>query len=119
MKKKSTRKLITVICLVVLNGLFFSILNPNNVNSIILIVGFLFLGLTLYSIIELILYLIFSSGLKIKNRKRIAVFISILLVGLLGLQSIGQLSLKDILVITPLWILLFIYITYIRPRVYF
>ncbi len=114
---KSKRFLI-MMSLLVLNGLFFSITNPDHINSGMLIVGFIFLGVTIYAIMDLFLYLISRTGVNIKNRRRLAIFLAILFSVLLALQSIGQLSARDILVIIPLWLMFYIYLTHIRPRVY-
>ena len=112
------RKFVIVFGLLVLNGLFFSITNPDHINSGILIVGFVFLGITIYAIMELFLYIIDRAGVKLKNRRKLAIFLAILFSILLALQSIGQLRARDVIVIVPLWLMLYIYLTHIRPRVY-
>jgi hypothetical protein len=113
-----SKRFLLIVGLLVLNGLFFSITNPDHINSGMLIVGFIFLGVTIYAFMELFLYLISRAGVKIKNRRRLAIFLAILFSVLLALQSIGQLSSRDILVIIPLWLMFYIYLTHIRPRVY-
>jgi hypothetical protein len=105
-----------LVILLVLNGLFFSLTNPDHVNSMILIIGFIILTILFYAIIDSLLFLLIKSGISLSRPRRIAVFTAILSGLILALQSIGQLSLIDLAVIIPLWMLLYLYTTYIRPH---
>jgi hypothetical protein len=55
-------------------------------------------------------------GFKIKNSRKLTVFTVVMVCLLLALQSIGQLSIRDVIIIIPLAVLLYAYIAYIRPR---
>jgi hypothetical protein len=102
--------------LLVMDGLFFGLTDPSKVNSLFLIAGFILLGLSLYLLVQIVLSFLEKLGFKINNRRKIAVFVVILSCLLLALQSIGQLSARDVLIIIPLAILLYIYAAYVRPR---
>ena len=104
------------ILLVILDGLFFGLTNPTNVNSIFLIVGFVLLGGSIYVLTQIVLTFLIKLGFKIKNGGKIAGFIVVLSCLLLAQQSIGQLSARDVLIIIPLSVLLYIYAAYVRPR---
>ena|ERR1700722_121916 len=118
MKKRIFRNpsLYKLIVLFVLDGLLFGLTNPNKVNSLVLILGFLLLALTLYYLLLLLFGFMIRLGFKIKNRRKLALFTVVVFWILMALQSIGQLSTRDVLVIIPLAILLYVYIAYIRPR---
>lgn len=107
-----------ILIILVIDGFFFGLTNPNKINSVFLIAGFILLGLTLYLLVQIIMSYLIKLGFKFKNRREIAIFSSVLVVILLALQSIGQLSGRDVLIIIPAIILLFIYLTYIRPKIY-
>ena len=104
------------IFILILDGLFFGLTDPNKINSIFLIVGFVLFAVSLYVLTQIILDFMIKLGFKMKNRRKIAVFIAVLACLLLALQSIGQLTDRDVLIIVPLAALLYIYATYIRPR---
>ncbi len=112
-KSKLYLELITVVAL---DAIFFGITDPNKVNSLWLIAGFVLLGLSLYVVIKIVLVFLVKLGLKIKNRRKLAIFSAGLICFLLALQSIGQLSLKDVLIIVPITVLLYVYLAFIRPK---
>ena len=102
--------------LLVVDGLFFGLTNPNTVNSVFLIVGFILLGLSFYLLIKIIFLILAKLGVGAKRSRRVAGFISIPICLLLALQSLGQLSIYDVLIAIPLVVLLYIYTTHIRPK---
>jgi hypothetical protein len=104
--------------LIVIDGLFFGLTDPRTVNSLFLIVGFVLLGLNVYVLVKIVLVFLAKLGFSIKNRGKIAGFSVILACLLLALQSIGQLSARDVLIIVPLTVLLYIYTAYIRPKTF-
>ena len=116
LKHLNKRRTLLVIILLVLDGLFFSLTDPNSVNSILLIFGIILAGITFFAFMDLILYMLSNSGLNLKYRKRLAVYLTILFGILLAEQSIGQLTGRDVIVIVPLSVLVYIYLTYVRPR---
>ena len=118
MKIKIHNKLLTwqILAIIIIDGLFFGYVNPNKVNSLFLIVGFVLIAITLYLLMKLFLIFFVKLGFKVRNRRKIALFVSLLLSLLLSLQSIGQLTIRDVVIIVPISTLLYIYAAYIRPR---
>lgn len=109
-------KVVTFLAIFIVNILFFSLTNPNKVNSVYLILGFVLLTILIYSLLDIFLLLIGKSGLRLKNTNRIAGFIAVLIGLLIALQSIGQLTLIDVIVVLPLWLIGYVYLTYIKVR---
>jgi hypothetical protein len=112
-----TRKLIRLIVLFIGDGVFFSLINPVSVYSFVLVVGFALLALTMYALIDFFLALVervvpFSSHTK----KRIALASTLVLSLLIAMQSIGQLTSKDVLATIPLVIVLSFYFSYITAK---
>ena len=112
-KKRLTWQILTAL---IIDAFFFGLVNPNKVNSLYLIVGFILIGVTIYLLMQLLLIFFVRLGFKVKNKRKIAIFVAVLLSLLLSLQSIGQLSVRDVVIIVPIAILLYIYTAYIRPR---
>ena len=103
------------IALVAVDGLFFSTTNPTRVVSSVLIGGFLLLIVSLYYLYGLLLAAVRLYGLSLGRRsRRVTLFATAITVGLLALQSIGELSFRDILVLGPLAIVLYVYLGYGR-----
>ena len=104
------------ILLIAIDALFFGTINPQTANSLFLIAGFVLLGLNVYVLVKVILIFLTKLGFKIRNKGKIAAFCVILSILLLALQSIGQLSARDVLIIVPLTVILYIYTAFVRPR---
>ncbi len=98
--------------------ILFTATDPQEVPSIILIVGFLLLTATLYYFVRALLAVARWYGLlpSDSHRRRLARVITGLTAGLVALQSIGQLSIRDVLVLLPLTLLAYLYITYGRAN---
>ncbi len=111
-----TKRFWQVLIIIAIDALFFGLVNPNKVNSLFLIAGFILFGITLYIILQIFLGFLIKLGFKIKHRRKLAGFIVSLSCLLLALQSIGQLSIRDVLIILPLAVLLYIYAAHISPR---
>jgi hypothetical protein len=106
-----------LIGLLVIDAVFFTATNPRTVPSFLLIIGLLLLIATLYWLYRALLLL---AGVYIRplrqQRRRLAVFLTATSAVLLALQSIQQLSLRDALVIVPLAVVLYIYVTFMKSR---
>jgi hypothetical protein len=113
-KHLSKKRVIPVLILLVLDGLFFGFTNPNSINSVYLIVGIILVGITFFGFLDLMLYILTRSGLNLRHRKKLALYLTAMFVVLLALQTIGQLTFRDVIVIVPLVSLLYIYLTYVR-----
>jgi Ca2+/Na+ antiporter len=94
--------------------LFFGLINPTTSNSYVVILGCILIILTIYALVLIItrlaaIFIPVSAAVQ----KRFALFVSLLLAFMLLMQSIGQLSARDLIAILPLLVVLYIYLTYI------
>lgn len=117
MKKRTKQKLLRLGALFVLDGLFFSLINPVKAAAVVTIVGFVLLVITLYVLIDFMLavserLIPFSAHAK----RRMALATTLVLALLLAMQSIGQLTTKDILAVVPLAIVLSVYFSYMLKK---
>lgn len=102
------------ISLLILDWLLFSVTNPRNVPSWLIIVAFLMVSATLYYATKAILYAVGWYGLQVAQPRRLAAIVTGLLAILIAFQSVGQLSQRDILVGLPLMVLAYLYFSYGR-----
>ena len=113
----SRRQIVAGICLISLDCLFFSLTNPNKVPSWVLIVGFVLVALSLYGLIRLITAVAVFYGLPLKNRgKRISMLLGVSGGIAVALQSLGELTLRDVVVLTLLSGLAYVYMSYGRGQ---
>lgn len=98
--------------LLVADSLLFGATDPNETPSFMLMVGFLLLSVTVYYMLDGLLSLTGLYGLPVRHRKRVLRTMTLLVSGLLALQSIGQLSARDILILAPLTSLMYFYVAY-------
>ena len=102
-----------ILPLIVADIVFFSLINPANSSSFMIILGCILTALSIYMIIfGLTRLLAIFITVSRRTQRRFAIFITLVLMFLLLMQSIGQLSLRDILAIVPLMVVLYIYLTY-------
>lgn len=105
--------------LLALDGIFFTLTNPSNVDSAVLFVGFLLLALTLYLLISRLCALGAVYGFQFdKHTHRIALFGTGIIVGLIALQSLGELTTRDMMVALPLAAITYAYLSYGRNKVH-
>lgn len=102
--------------LLVLDGLLFGTTDAASVPSFVVIVGFLLLVLTFYSLIYGLLSLGGLYGIPLRHSRQLAVYLSVVAGGLVALQSIGELSSRDVLVLLPLATIGYIYSAYARTN---
>lgn len=100
-----------------LDALFFSLVNPVQAYAIVIVVGYLLLVLTLYVLIDFLLavserIIPFSPHTK----RRMALATTLVVALLIAMQSIGQLTVKDVLAVVPLIIVLSIYLSYMLKK---
>ena len=103
-----------VLVLLLADGLLFSYTDATSVPSYVVMIGFLLLAATLYQLVRGGLALTALYGLKIKRRHSLSLFMTGVIAGLIALQSVGQLSQRDFLVVLPLIILGYTYSAYAR-----
>ncbi len=114
--KKHKKRLLIVIITLVVDGLFFTLTDPITMNSAFLILALFIFGISIYIFLDNALFLINGAGLKIRNRLKLALYLSIIITILVSLQTIGQLTIRDVLVIVPLTLVMYFYINYVRPK---
>lgn len=117
----STRRLLrpsTHIVAVCLCLLFFMITAPKSVPSIMLIIGFVVLAVLFWNLLKIVFI---TTGLQVhmpaKRRRAVLLIATSLPILLLILQSIGQLTLRDVLTIGGVCIIGAFYVGRVRgPR---
>lgn len=92
----------------------FGTSNPDDTASFMLIVGYLLLCVTLYYLLDGVLSLGRFYGVPLKHKKRFLRTAVLVLAGVIALQSIGQLSSRDVMVLVPLTSLFYLYVAYTR-----
>lgn len=93
--------------------IFFTRTDASKVAPIVLIAGFLLLVVTCYIGIYGLLSFARLYGIPFHHKKRLAMFLSGVVGLLVALQSIGELSSRDVLVILPLAALAYAYGMYL------
>ncbi len=93
----------------------FGATSPQNASSIVLFIGFLLLAATFYVLLLGALRLVAWYGISPgRYRKRFIRLTAGVFSGLVALQSIGELSSRDVLVLLPLALIAYIYLSYGR-----
>lgn len=112
-----THRLWFVIVLLALDSAFFTLTDANKVTSVALILGFLLLATTLYLCLSRLVSLARVYGLPLSHhQRRFAVFGTVIIGGVIALQSMGELTIRDLLVVLPLGVLLYAYLSYGRVK---
>ena len=114
LKSRSVRLLLLTLALDVV---FFSTTNPARVAPLWLIAGFLLLVSTLYWFFRGATRIlgVYISSIR-KQESQLTGVLTITTTILLGMQSMGQLSVRDLLVLLPLVVLGYFYLRYNRRR---
>ena len=93
--------------------LFFGLTNPANAPSFALIVGFILFALTLYLVVQGLFKLGVWYGFAFSERqRRFARIVTGVIAGAVALQSMGQLSGRDLLVVLPFALIIYMYLSY-------
>lgn len=112
----STKHLVLVLGLLILNIVGFTLINPLNSPSIMLFLGFGLLAADFF----LMFYVLTRITQKIFGRprhsaRRVASILTGVVIVLLALQSIGQLSVRDTIAVSLVCCLVYFYLSYYRP----
>lgn len=99
--------------LLLVDGLLFGVTDPDTASSVVLIAGFLLFCATLYYLLDGVLMLGALYGMPVRHKKRVLRSLTLVIGGVVALQSIGQLSSRDVMVLTPLSVLLYLYVAYV------
>jgi hypothetical protein len=103
-----------IVLLMMLDILFFGLVNPTTSNSYVVILGCILIILSTYALVLIVTRLVaIFIPVSVATQKRFTLFVSLLLVFILLMQSIGQLSTRDLIAILPLLAVLYIYLTYV------
>ena len=100
--------------IVVADAVLFGTTNPHSAPSWLLVAGFLLLSLNFYLVLLGLLRLAGWYGLPVGRHSRFARTAVGVFSGLVALQSIGELSPRDILVLLPLAAIAYFYSSYGR-----
>ena len=113
-KKLFKTKLVRLsLALFVLDIIFFGGLNSSRVSQIILEVGYVTLLANIYLLSYSLTSLIRLYGIVIKNPKRFSIYATSFLGVIIGLQSVGELSGHDIIVVLLLAVGSYSYLNYV------
>lgn len=110
------KKSLLVIGLVAIDSLFFGFTSPARVPAPLLIVGFLLVVATLYAGLRLVLSIAGVYSPWFRRQQRPVAYLTGLLAVTLALQSIGQLTLRDVVVLIVLSGVLGLYYEYSKSK---
>ncbi|MEO6513169.1 MAG: hypothetical protein ABIR37_00625 [Candidatus Saccharimonadales bacterium] len=100
----------------VIDSAFFGLLSPNT-SAFVIIPAFILIIVTIFAILTLIVtYIGKMFVVKPKNQKRIVIMLTATLGIIIALQSIGQLTVRDVVTIVPLILVLYLYMSYTKSR---
>lgn len=95
----------------------FGLFNTRTASVFVLFVGFLLLSANVYILVKLGLKLISLYGIKTNGNQRLAMTITGVIILVLALQSVGQINLRDVAVISVVASLIYLYLSLVRrPR---
>lgn len=114
MQKLQTSHLWKPAGLIIIDFLLFSLTDPHEVPSIMLIVAFLFLAATLFYLFRAVVRALNWYGIRPTHPRRLVMSVTGVISAILALQSIGELTTRDILVILPLILISYVYLSYGR-----
>lgn len=101
--------------LIAADCLIFTLVNPRTASALWLIVGFGLLGLTFFGLAGLLASSLKSYGEQAyRAGKRFLRYGAAICVVLVGLQSVGQLTVRDVLALLPFVIIAYLYFGYGR-----
>jgi Ca2+/Na+ antiporter len=102
--------------LLVVDSIFFGLLSPTT-SAFVIIPAFILIILSIFSLLTLILsYIGTIMPIKSENQKRVVVMLTVSTAVIVALQSIGQLTVRDVVTIVPLILVLYLYMSYSKSR---
>jgi membrane-bound ClpP family serine protease len=108
-------KTIATAILLLGDSLFFSLTNPSSVPAALLIVGFGLLMTTLFMFVYGLIALLGFYGISFsKHQARFAVSATGLVAVICALQSVNELSIHDVMVLVPMALIAYVYVSYGR-----
>lgn len=117
LKTAFSRNIGLIVALLAIDAVFFTRTDAQRVTSVTLIVGFLLLSVTIYLCLRRLAAVGRLYGLSFgRHERRFALFGTGVIAVLIGLQSMGELSRRDIFLGLPLLAALYLYFSYGRGR---
>lgn len=116
MKHFTTSDVLIPAGLLVADTMVFGGSDPQKVPSVMLIVAFLLLTATLYYLIRSLIKAVRWYGLKTRHPGRLTAVITVVAAIIMALQSIGELTARDILVLLPFVVIGYLYASYGNKR---
>lgn len=99
--------------LVLVDCLYYGLINPTKAYALVVVGGFALLIVNIYVGMTLLLMLVRRVvPLSIAVQRRVRAFTTAILGVLMAMQSIGQLTVKDLLALVPLVVVLLFYLSY-------
>jgi len=111
-----TRHYLETFGLLVLDIIFFTTTNTDKDPSYIIIVGFVLLFSSSYLFFYYVLSFLKLYGFPVGKKRRLATYLTVLVGALIALQSIGELTSKDVLVLVPIALIGYLYTGYAKPN---
>jgi len=95
-----------------LDGLFFGLTSPTKVAAPTLFIGFLLVVASLYRVMQGVSKVLGWYGLRFgRHRQRFLRLTTGVIAGVIALQSIGELTARDLMVMLPLALVLYLYLS--------
>lgn len=99
--------------LIAADCLVFTLVNPRTASAMWLVVGFVLLGCTFFSLASLLAASLKGYGEQTHRAgKRFLRYAAVIALALLGLQSVGQLTVKDVAALLPFVVIAYLYFGY-------
>ena len=115
-KTASTHKVLQIAALLFADTIFFIVNDPSHLSLILMILGWILIGITVYMVCLYGVRISLRAGL-IKDQKRInPVLLSGVIYLVLVLQAVGQLTLRDIAALLPLMIIGYLYFKRVKSE---
>jgi hypothetical protein len=102
-----------VLAIIVIDAVFFTETNASSVAPIVLVLGFVLLMLTSYELLYGLLSLAKIYGLPVRHKHHLSLYLSAVMAVVIALQSIGELTARELIVLIPLVVLVYIYSVYL------
>jgi Ca2+/Na+ antiporter len=95
---------------------FFGLVSPDS-NAFVIIPAFILVMLSIFAILTLIVgYVGKMFVVKPSNQRRIVLMLTASIAAIIALQSVGQLTVRDVATIVPLILVLYLYVSYTKSR---
>ena len=100
------------LALLIIDSVFFGATDPAQAPSGFFIIAFILAGFSFYWVANLLYQSAMSYGAPLRHRKRAVIYTTICLMIVVALQTVGQLSSRDIVLILPFALMAYLYISY-------